>query len=80
MELLGETTDKKCLLVTCGDNNGALNWYFREHGGEWTWADVSGETNDQIAQLLGVTRQAVHKKHAKRLRALGLTTGKGSNV
>ena len=53
LELLGETTGKKCLLVTCGDNNGALNWYFREHGGEWTWADVSGENNDQIAQLLG---------------------------
>jgi 2-polyprenyl-3-methyl-5-hydroxy-6-metoxy-1,4-benzoquinol methylase len=44
---------KKCLLVTNGDNNGALNWYFREHGGEWTWADVSGENNDQIAVLLG---------------------------
>jgi DNA-directed RNA polymerase specialized sigma24 family protein len=26
----------------------------------WTWA--------QIAEALGVTRQAVHKKHAKRLR------------
>lgn len=52
LELLGETKGKKCLLVTNGDNNGALNWYFREHGGEWTWADVSGENNDQIAQLL----------------------------
>jgi SAM-dependent methyltransferase len=52
LELLGETTDKKCLLVTCGDNNGALNWYFRKHGGEWTWADVSGENNDQISRLL----------------------------
>jgi SAM-dependent methyltransferase len=52
LELLGETTDKKCLLVTCGDNNGALNWYFRQHGGEWTWADVSGENNDQISKLL----------------------------
>ena len=27
----------------------------------WTWA--------QIAEVLGVSRQAVHKKHAKRLRA-----------
>ena len=27
----------------------------------WTWA--------QIAEALGVTRQAVHKKHAKRLQA-----------
>ena len=38
----------------------------------WSWGD--------IAAALGVSRQAVHKKHAKRLRALGLTTGKGSNV
>ena len=53
LELLGETRDQKCLLVTCGDNNGALNWYFRQHGGEWTWADVSGENNDQISRLLG---------------------------
>jgi SAM-dependent methyltransferase len=52
LELLGETKDKQCLLVTCGDNNGALNWYFREHGGQWTWADVSGENNDQISKLL----------------------------
>jgi DNA-directed RNA polymerase specialized sigma24 family protein len=27
----------------------------------WTWA--------QIAEVLGVSRQAVHKKHAKRVRA-----------
>lgn len=27
----------------------------------WTWA--------QIAEVLGVSRQAVHKKHAKRIRA-----------
>lgn len=53
LKLLGDTHGKKCLLVTCGDNNGALNWYFREHGGAWTWADVSGENNDQIARLLG---------------------------
>ena len=53
LELLGDTHDKKCLLITCGDNNGALNWYFREHGGTWTWADVSGENNEQIARLLG---------------------------
>ena len=52
LDLLGETKGKKCLLITCGDNNGALNWYFREHGGEWTWADVSGDNNDQISVLL----------------------------
>ena len=52
LEFLGETTDRECLLLTCGDNNGALNWHFRKHGGEWTWADVSGENNDQISTLL----------------------------
>ena len=52
LEMLGETKGKKCLLVTCGDNNGALNWYFREHGGQWTWVDVSGENEDQISGLL----------------------------
>ena len=58
LALLGDANRKKCLLITNGDNNGALNWYFREHGGEWTWADVSGENNDQIAQLLGETVHA----------------------
>src|SRR5512134_72023 len=58
LQLLGETTDKKCLLITCGDNNGALNWYFRQHGGAWTWADVSGENNDQISGLLNEPVQA----------------------
>jgi hypothetical protein len=32
----------------------------------WTWS--------LVAEALGVTRQAVHKKHAKRLRALGVET------
>jgi predicted ArsR family transcriptional regulator len=31
----------------------------------WSWPDV--------AEALGVTRQAVHKKHAKRLIAAGVT-------
>jgi len=35
----------------------------------WTWSD--------IAASLGVSRQAVHKKHAKRLKALGMKTGRG---
>ncbi len=35
----------------------------------WSWSE--------IAASLGVSRQAAHKKHAKRLRALGLRTGRG---
>jgi hypothetical protein len=38
----------------------------------WTWNDIAG--------ALGVSRQAVHKKHAKRLKALGMKTGRGGNV
>jgi hypothetical protein len=34
----------------------------------WTWS--------RIAEALGVTRQAVHKKYAKRLSAAGIETGK----
>lgn len=60
LKLLGDTHGKKCLLITNGDNNGALNWYFREHGGEWTWADVSGENTDPIAVLLGEPVHAYH--------------------
>jgi 2-polyprenyl-3-methyl-5-hydroxy-6-metoxy-1,4-benzoquinol methylase len=52
LNFLGDLTVERCLLVTCGDNNGALNWYFRSHGGDWTWADVAGENNDQISTLL----------------------------
>ena len=33
----------------------------------WTWSEV--------AEALGVTRQAVHKKHAARLRAAGIWKG-----
>jgi len=33
----------------------------------WSWG--------QVAEALGVTRQAVHKKHARRLSAAGLKSG-----
>jgi hypothetical protein len=35
----------------------------------WTWS--------LIAEALGVTRQAVHKKHAKRLKDLGVEARRG---
>ena len=72
LDLLGETKDKRCLLITCGDNNGALNWHFRKHGGIWTWADISGENNDQISRLVvrillggfGASRNARDNRHS----------------
>lgn len=44
---------KDCLLITCGDNNGAMNFHFRANGGRWQWADVEGDANADIEQLLG---------------------------
>ncbi len=38
----------------------------------WTWS--------RVAEALDVTRQAVHKKHAKRLKAIGVETGGDSDV
>ena len=38
----------------------------------WTW--------NRIAEALGVTRQAVHKKHAKRIAAAGIETGRQRDV
>ncbi len=53
LEILGPVNGKRCLLLTCGDNNGALNWHFREHGGRWSWADMEMTSVLQIAALTG---------------------------
>lgn len=61
---LGDLTDERVLLVTCGDNNGAMNYRFREHGGQWTWADVEPTLKDEMERLLGET---VHAAAPERL-------------
>lgn len=48
---LGE--HERCLLVTCGDNNGAMNYYLREIGGSWSWADHETKSIREMAELLG---------------------------
>lgn len=53
LELEGDVTGQDCLLISCGDNNGALNWFFREHGGNWTWADVEGNNLNEMSTFLG---------------------------
>jgi len=40
LELLGPLEDRRCLLVTNGDNNGAMNLVLRQAGGEWSWAEL----------------------------------------
>jgi SAM-dependent methyltransferase len=51
---LGPLADSdQCLLVTCGDNNGAMNYYLRELGGQWSWADLEDTSIAEMAALLG---------------------------
>ena len=45
--------DEKCLLVTCGDNNGAMNHYLRELGGQWSFADLEETCVSEMSELLG---------------------------
>jgi SAM-dependent methyltransferase len=50
---IGHLPEKyECLLVTCGDNNGALNYYLRELGGKWSWADLEKKSLTEMSELL----------------------------
>jgi SAM-dependent methyltransferase len=53
IKMLGPLKDERCLLITNGDNNGAMNYHFRNAGGRWTWAEVEEEGIDDMAALLG---------------------------
>ena len=45
--------DDSCLLITCGENNGALNHHLRAIGGRWTWAELEENNIQEIEELLG---------------------------
>jgi SAM-dependent methyltransferase len=53
LELLGPLSGSRCLLLTNGDNNGAMNYHFRAAGGDWQWADMAPESAEAIQELLG---------------------------
>lgn len=42
-----------CLLITNGDNTGALNYRFRELGGRWYWAEVDEAGISEMEAFLG---------------------------
>jgi SAM-dependent methyltransferase len=50
---IGDCRGRDCLLVTNGDNNGALNWHFRAHGGRWTWVENEAGHLEEMQELLG---------------------------
>jgi SAM-dependent methyltransferase len=51
--LLPIAADERCLLLTCGDNNGAMNYFLRELGGRWSWADLEQTSIGEMSALLG---------------------------
>lgn len=53
LRVMGNLKDQRCLLITCGDNNGALNWHFKQKGGVWDWADAEQESVAQISEVTG---------------------------
>jgi len=42
-----------CLLVTCGDNTGAMNWHLRNLGGRWSWVDLESKSIAEMSEFLG---------------------------
>jgi SAM-dependent methyltransferase len=53
---LQDLRGKRCLLLTCGDNNGAMNYRIREWGGQWTWAELE-ETN--VTEIEALVQESV---------------------
>lgn len=61
LKLVDFNQDRRCLLVTCGDNNGALNWHFKQAGGEWSWVDAEEDSLEQIHAVTGDPVQRMDK-------------------
>jgi len=56
------SNQNQSLLVTCGDNNGAMNYYLREMGGQWSWCDLEARSIEEMCELLG--EQVLHVSEA----------------
>lgn len=52
LHLLGPLSSERCLLVTNGDNNGAMNHQFRTAGGSWSWAEMEERSIPEMARFL----------------------------
>jgi 2-polyprenyl-3-methyl-5-hydroxy-6-metoxy-1,4-benzoquinol methylase len=59
---LGELDGESCFMVTCGDNNGAMNYHLRECGGQWGWGDFE---EDAIPVIEGLLHEPVMKLEMK---------------
>jgi 2-polyprenyl-3-methyl-5-hydroxy-6-metoxy-1,4-benzoquinol methylase len=63
LEVMGNVDGQECLLITCGDNNGAMNWHFKQHGGEWSWADTEHDSIAQISEVTGDNVAEMNKEN-----------------
>jgi len=54
LRLLGTPTPaERLLLLTNGDNNGAMNYVFRQQGGRWTWGEFEEAPIAEMQAFLG---------------------------
>jgi SAM-dependent methyltransferase len=64
-KFLGDLSFRSCLLLTCGDNNGAINFHLRNTGGDWTWAEFENEIRADMEGLLGATVHLIDKESCR---------------
>jgi SAM-dependent methyltransferase len=53
LDQIGDPRGKRCLLVTQGDNDGALNYHLRARGGDWVWVENEDDHIAEMTDLLG---------------------------
>lgn len=53
VEQMADLPGERRLLITHGDNNGALNHELRRSGGSWSWMEMEAEAIAGISELLG---------------------------
>jgi SAM-dependent methyltransferase len=53
MRLLGPVGERRCLLISGHDNNGAMNHHFRAAGGRWSWGQVYPQGIQEMSDFLG---------------------------
>lgn len=51
-KFIGVDANRKCLLITCGDNNGAINYHLGRSGGNWEWTEFENGTQTEMEELL----------------------------
>jgi SAM-dependent methyltransferase len=64
-KFIGGGNERRCLLVTCGDNNGAINFHLGRLGGDWQWAEFERETQVEMEQLLAAPVHIIDKENCR---------------